>query len=150
MDREYAGSKFILTVRDKEDWTNKWAKLFPQFNVDQKLLSKYKRELNRVIKNSGGIINFLTKSKYFKSLIDIPHRVHRTEFQHIAAYGLITLNNRDRMAYVYDLHIKNVIEYFKDRPEDLLILNIFEGDGWDKLCDFLSIPVPDVPFPHIK
>jgi len=51
--------------------------------------------------------------------------------------------------YVYDLHYKNALEYFKDRPDDLLILNIPAGDGWKPLCDFLNIDwVPDKPFPR--
>ena len=150
MDREYPGSKFILTVREKEDWTNKWAEIFPESSMDQNSFSKYKLLLNRKINNSGGIINFLKKAKSYKYLLEMPHRVRRIEFFRIAAYGMINLNNRERMSYVYDLHIKNVKEYFKDRPEDLLIMNIFEGDGWEKLCCFLSKPVPDIPFPHKK
>lgn len=41
-------------------------------------------------------------------------------------------------------------KYFKDRPSDLLIMNITAGDGWDKLCPFLGLDVPQespgVPF----
>ena len=29
-------------------------------------------------------------------------------------------------------------DYFKDRPGDLLVINIASGDGWDKLCLFSS------------
>jgi hypothetical protein len=32
--------------------------------------------------------------------------------------------------------------------ERLLVMNISEGDGWDKLCPFLGVPVPPVEFPH--
>ena len=28
----------------------------------------------------------------------------------------------------------------------LLLLNL--GEGWDRLCTFLEMPVPDVPYPH--
>ena len=33
-------------------------------------------------------------------------------------------------------------------PEKLLIFQVKEG--WKPLCDFLGVPVPDVPFPHIN
>ena len=35
-------------------------------------------------------------------------------------------------------------------PKDRwLEMNICDnGDGWDKLCSFLNVPVPDIPFPH--
>jgi len=48
----------------------------------------------------------------------------------------------------YEDHNKQVIEYFKDRPDKLLIMNIIEGDGWEKLCDFLNKPIPKKSFPH--
>jgi len=42
----------------------------------------------------------------------------------------------------------DVKEYFRDRPDDLLIMNICAGEGWEKLCPFLKMPVPKVKFPH--
>lgn len=45
---------------------------------------------------------------------------------------------------------KEIKEYFKDRPDDLLIIDILGGDGWDKLCKFLSKEVPKVPFPNLN
>jgi hypothetical protein len=38
-------------------------------------------------------------------------------------------------------------EYFKDRPNDLLVMNICEGEGWEKLCPFLGVSMPNKPFP---
>jgi hypothetical protein len=37
--------------------------------------------------------------------------------------------------------------YFKDRPKDLLWLDIPSGQGWEKLCPFLGLPVRYDPFP---
>lgn len=34
--------------------------------------------------------------------------------------------------------------------ECLLWMDIFNGDGYDKLCSFLNKPIPDKPFPHIS
>ncbi len=45
-------------------------------------------------------------------------------------------------------HNAAVKEYFKDRPEDLLIMNLKAGDGWEKLCSFLNKPQPKGEFPH--
>ena len=33
-------------------------------------------------------------------------------------------------------------------PEKLLIFQV--KDGWEPLCKFLGVPVPDVPFPHVN
>jgi len=48
----------------------------------------------------------------------------------------------------YGRHLRRVRRYFASRPQDLLILNIAAGDGWEKLCPFLGRPIPEVPFPH--
>ena len=48
----------------------------------------------------------------------------------------------------YDRHEQHVFEYFRDRPDDLLVLNICGGEAdWETLCAFLGVPVPDEPFP---
>lgn len=56
--------------------------------------------------------------------------------------------NEDIYTRVYDQHNRDVLAHFRDRPDDLLVLNLADGDGWEKLCPFLDRPVPDVPFPH--
>ena len=48
----------------------------------------------------------------------------------------------------FENHNRDVINYFKDRPQDFLILDLFKGDGWKKLCSFLAKEIPDTSFPH--
>lgn len=48
----------------------------------------------------------------------------------------------------YKEHYQEVIEHFKGRPDDLLILDLPRGDGWEKLCPFLGVDIPASPFPH--
>ena len=55
---------------------------------------------------------------------------------------------RDIFCNAYENHRNSVIEYFWRRKRDLLVINICSGDGWEPLCDFLGVPVPNVPFPH--
>lgn len=47
-------------------------------------------------------------------------------------------------------HNENVKSYFSTRPNDLLIINIINGEGWDVLCPFLSKPIPNTLFPKIN
>ena len=49
---------------------------------------------------------------------------------------------------VYNRHNEAVMDNFKDRPNDLLVVDFTQGAGWDELCAFLGHPVPDTPFPH--
>ena len=43
---------------------------------------------------------------------------------------------------------QEVINYFKNRENDLLIINIIKGEGWEKICKFLGKPIPNKPFPR--
>jgi len=47
----------------------------------------------------------------------------------------------------YDRFVTGVREYFKDRPDDLLVINVAAGEGWKKLCPFVEKPVPEEAFP---
>lgn len=41
-----------------------------------------------------------------------------------------------------------IIDYFKDRPSDLLIFDVCAGDGYKKLSNFLGLDSVGLPFPH--
>ena len=75
----------------------------------------------------------------------------KTEFirnLHATLYGS---NDFDpaRFSAAYDRHIDAVGEFFRDRPNDLLTLDVFtDGDPWAALCDFLETPRQQAPFPH--
>ena len=48
-----------------------------------------------------------------------------------------------RKHYKYD----RIKEYFVDRPDDLLVIQICDGEGWQKLCPFLGEKIPEESFP---
>ena len=45
-------------------------------------------------------------------------------------------------------HDREVRDYFREREDDLLIMDLQGGDGWDSLCRFLGHDPPKRPFPH--
>jgi len=48
----------------------------------------------------------------------------------------------------YRRHNAEVMEYFKDRSSDLLVMDMDAGAGWPALCDFLGCAIPsDTPYP---
>lgn len=55
---------------------------------------------------------------------------------------------RDKFIAAWHRHEADVKRYFRGRPGDLLEMSITDGEGWEKLCPFLELPVPEVPFPH--
>ena len=56
--------------------------------------------------------------------------------------------NEDTYIARYERHNHEVLGYFGDRTEDLLIFDLPKGDGWNKLCPFLGCEIPNEPFPH--
>ena len=52
------------------------------------------------------------------------------------------------LSHAYQRHVQDVRRYFRDRPHDLLEMDITMGDGWEKLCPFLAKPIPPQAFPH--
>lgn len=107
LDREFPGSKFIYTVRDRENW-----------------LDSYTRYHGR-------------KTPSLPGHAGMTRRLYGT-----------TGTERDILLAAFDRHERHVLEYFRDRPDDLLVMDIAAGDAdWDTLCRFLDRPVPEEPFP---
>ena len=71
-------------------------------------------------------------------------------FSHQIHQALYGQRHFDREVFLarYRKHNADVLEYFKDRPEDLLVMNMSAGAGWNELCGFVGKPVPEVPYPH--
>lgn len=58
--------------------------------------------------------------------------------------------DREKFLTGYDVHHKFVMDYFHDRPEDLLILPIEQENKWDVLCSFLNKDIPQYEYPHLN
>ena len=56
--------------------------------------------------------------------------------------------NRRAWAKHYKRHHREVYNYFKGRENELLVFDVTKGDGWEKLCSFLEVKVPEIPFPR--
>lgn len=69
------------------------------------------------------------------------HRIHT------ALYGS-RFPSPDVMLERYQSHNREVLKYFRDRPNDLCILEMDNGAGWKELCRFFGKPVPNVPYPR--
>jgi hypothetical protein len=114
LDKAYLGSKFILTIRDENDWLKSVSKLWDaEYNATRHLWDIYP----------------------FTNQI------------HTALYGQKDFD-ADVFLKRYRRHNAEVKEYFKSRPNDLLIMDMDKGGDWNKLCKFLDKPVPNVPYPR--
>lgn len=68
------------------------------------------------------------------------HRVHQLLYGR-KDFDPTTMLNR------YRRHNAEVLEYFRHRPQDLLVMDMEKKEGWDKLCPFLGVPIPAEAYP---
>ena len=57
---------------------------------------------------------------------------------------------KKKLTEYYLTHNQEVIEYFKDRPNDLLVINLKEPNGYEKFCIFLGIEDSNGKFYHLN
>jgi hypothetical protein len=82
---------------------------------------------------------------------------------HVARHGLTAFNYRkhiygvddpvahpQRFFEVYRAHNAAVRAFFAEDPDRLLEVCWEDGHGWEHLCSFLGLPVPNAPLPHMN
>ncbi len=105
------------------------------------------RELDEAYPESRFILTVRDTDKWLLSLVR--HFGGKTTAMRTWIYGVgDPAGNEDVYRARYEGHNAEVREYFADRPDDLLVIDVTAGGGWDDLCPFLGFDIPDVPFPH--
>lgn len=61
-----------------------------------------------------------------------------------------SLYNREKYIAHYEKHNADVLEYFRFRPDDLLVLNLADADAGRKLERFLALPTEAIYIPHLN
>ena len=76
-------------------------------------------------------------------------------FSHLIHTALYGRSDFDAETFLrrYRAHNDEVAQYFRNRPDDLLVMdmdmdNDTRTDKWPALCSFLNVPVPAVPYPN--
>ena len=116
------GSKFILTVRNPESWYRSFENLITKFdkNLETALESYHAQRFG---------------SAYF--------------FRHL--FHIETMSgSRQTIIENFNAHNAAAREFFADKPDRFLELDITKGEGWHTLCSFLGKDVPDRQFPHLN
>ena len=128
--------KHVNSLDSFEDWP--WPLIYKELD------SKYpnSRFILTIRKDEFTWLNSLKKH----SLRTKPLNNHRK-----FAYGFeYPFGHEDEHINFYKQHNAEVIEYFKNRPNDLLVICWENGDGWEKLGQFLGKDTLDVPVPHMN
>ncbi|MDH4113456.1 MAG: hypothetical protein OEV60_12390 [Actinomycetota bacterium] len=114
---------------------NPWAMLF--------------REMDREAPGSKFVMTVRPDEEWLRSVVGHfgPRSTPMREWIYGAGLGS-PIGHEDLYLERYRRHNREVLEHFSDRPNDLLVMDITRGDGWDVLCPFLGLDVPSQAFPH--
>lgn len=105
-------------------------------------------EFDKQYPNSKFILNTRPKEDWLNSREKhVKRNQQEMESDPNAGHLWLTID-REGWGRNYDRHHKVILEYFKDREQDLLVMDVSNGDGWEKLCPFLGLPIPECPFPN--
>ena len=131
LDGEFPGSKFVLTVRNSpQEWYD-------------------------------SIVRWGRKLVGAQGPIPTPDEMRAFGYRdpgwflrsHLLIYGVDEAHVYDRARYVaaYERHTEAVLDYFSDRADSLLVLNLSNAGARPTLGAFLGIPVdPGVTMPHLN
>ena len=105
------------------------------------------RELDGAFPGSKFILLEREEESWFRSIAG--HFGEQPDAMQELIYGAdagAPLGNKARYLEVYERHNEAVRAYFAERPQDFLVMNLQNGDGWNELGRFLGVAVPDGPF----
>ncbi len=107
------------------------------------------RELDRLLPGSKFILTIRDEEAWYNSVSRHTGLLRNASHEWIYGRGRgLPIHHKENAIEVYREHNLEVMDYFRQRPEDLLVVDFTAGEGWDNLCDFLGKEVPGIPFPH--
>ena len=126
LDMRFPGSKFILTMRDNPDqWYNSLV------NFHAKHFGHDKVPDYDDLKNATYI--------YPGWMLEANRAIYQTPDD--------DLYNKEILINHYNFHNQSVMEYFRHRPNDLLVINLAEKGSYAKFCEFIGKPCTREEFP---
>lgn len=106
------------------------------------------RELDRMYPGSKFILTTRKPRAWLRSMKKYFGNYEAAAESWIYGEGITPLKNPLKCMRIYRMHNQAVRQYFKDRPDDLLEIDLSKGDPWPELCAFLGQPVPMTAFPR--
>lgn len=129
LDKHFPGSKFILTVRDSPE---QWYESLVRYHT--KIVNKGRLPTADDLKE----FSYRYKGYLWESAQLV--------------YGVDEKTLYDKEIYIarYLNHNRQIVEYFRYRPDDFLILNVAEANAMENLCAFVGIEHRGQQMPHLN
>lgn len=109
------------------------------------------REIDRAFPDSKFILTGrISADIWLNSISRLARLTGPTEYRRLVYGHAMPDGHESEYLDYYHRHNREVEEYFRDRPDKLLVVSWDSGNGWDELCEFIGCAVPDLPFPHVN
>lgn len=160
----YHMSEVLKNTERTVDWINAaegnadWGKIFNGYSatVDNPGCNFWK-ELSEYYPDAKIILTTRDAEEWFNSTNETIHSVKFAGFIKNSPFGTMIqktiwdmmenrMQDRNYMVKFFKDRTSEIIDYIA--PERLLVYQVSEG--WEPLCTFLDIPVPDTEFPRIN
>ena len=132
MDAAFPGSKFILTVRDSDD---QWYRSVVRFHTMR-------------LRNRTGA----DRTPTLDDIRDDPYRAPGWIWRNRELVGIQSEESypEAELKSYYNRHNEIIKDYFRHRPDDLLVINLSEPDAMRRLCEFLGKPFGGQGMPKLN
>jgi len=138
--------KFVDNLkRDKFDEIKKVADQYDAFR-DNPWAILYK-ELDKFYPSSKFILTIRDKESWIKSIVNHCGIITTPMRKFIYGFGNPIQHQRKYLDR-YERHNKEVVDYFKEKRQDLLVIDISEKDAVKRICEFLNRKAPYETMPH--
>ena len=131
LDKAFPGSKFILTVRDTpEQWYTSLVSFHTKlFSSDKSRFPNESDSANALYRYKGWLLDF---ARSFWN------------------YPIVPLYDEHEYKSRYLRHIADVQQYFINRDNDLITINVSQKDDFSRLCRFLHVQTDIEGFPWMN
>lgn len=133
VDSMFPGSKFILTVRESNAW---WESLM-RFHLGGVLKKAGINEVEGFDEQT-----FKDKSIYLHEnySYNLAKRHARSVVNHELFHDWSLVYDKEHRISIYEARNREIVKYFQDRPNQLLVIDVTTEQDTSKIVEFLGLP----------
>ena len=141
VDSMFPGSKFILTVRD----SNEWFESLVRFHLGGILKKAGVESLEEFGEQTFKDKAIYLHPNYLQNVVQ-RHAVSVVDYE--IHYDWSLVYNKEHRIEIYERRNREIIEYFQDRQDQLLVLDVTREKDNSAIVEFLGLPgelIGDLP-----
>lgn len=155
---EYDSEKLVLDYIDNYTFQLQWTSQHPEVNFYQDSpwnFGDFYKKLYFWNPDAKFILTVRNSKEWFNSLCNwnknrtnkwwISMWFHRSEYLNIHPE---ILPHKNQYISIYEHRNYQIQEFFKNKPNQLLVLNLEDDNKWEKLCNFTNDPIPKIDYPY--